>query len=354
MLTNPDDLAFNLSLEILEGCGYSCQDCAIDKTAIVAGQDIGEDLTALYELVADMKHRGFRTHELTIGPTDIISSSTGMKILMRPEIGNLIELYSSLTVSLALLFDRDLVEFGQLINRVLNGKKFRLIVPCTLKNAQNEKFLSMIKERIGIIRAQLTQVEFKLAYISINVVNSSARDFSAENNLAVHEIDLGVPKLVEYVFPHGRKGFDNILNVEEFKRDLASFIAGMHDCANTAVNRYLVPTISDSMEATYRNGKLYYTPVLMEKLPIFDEKFVYEKPWRAAQIIDQKVESYYANLMKFVDHRACGNCCFLDNCARGDNHLIMDHLAIDYCLVDMQNRLDLCPIDDPVRDRSDD
>lgn len=350
MFAKADDLAFNMSLEILAGCGFSCQDCAIDKTAIKLGQDVAPDLIRLAEIAMDLRYRGFRLHELTIGPTDIISSASGMQMLEDPALLRLISCYSSVTVSLALLLDQRLQDFGQLVNRVLRGKKFRLIVPCTLKNARNEKFLAMIKERIGVIKAELTQVEFKTVYLSVNVVNGSARDFSAENNRLVQEIDLGVPKLVEYVFPHGRKGLQDIRDIENFKRDLSSFVKGMHDCVDTDINRFLIPTISDSIEVTYRNGNLYYTPVIMEKFPIFDDAFVYPKPWSASAIVDNKLERYYESLMRFEDHPLCGNCCFYDNCARGDNLLIMDHLRFSQCLVDMHNRWDLCPIDDPVRE----
>lgn len=348
MYVKAEDLAFNVSLEILAGCGYSCQDCAIDKSATTDLVPV-EDEIELVELVEDFKARGYRLHELTIGPTDIISSSTGIAVLDSPVVRRLARHYDSLTVSLAMLFDRGLVELGQAVNGLMAGKKFRLIVPCTLKNAANTKFLELVKERIGIIKAQLTDVEFKLVYLSINVVNGSAREFSPETNRVAHDIDFGVPKLLEYVFPHGRKGFDNLLNVSEFRHDLDLYVKGMQGCVNTDMNRYMIPTDSDSLEVTYRNGELYYTPILMEKFPIFSEQFRYLRPWTAATVIENKIAQYHENLIAYSEHPECNDCCFLDNCARGDTHVIMDYLKIDKCPLDMKNRWDLCPSDDPVR-----
>lgn len=348
MFIEPKDLAFNITLEVLEGCGYSCQDCAIDKTALT---DVISPVNEknLIAVADDFKERGYRLHELTIGPTDIISSASGIASLETSLVTSLAQRYDSLTVSLALIFDRGLVEFGQVVNRLMAGKKFRLIVPCTLKNAGNLKFLQLVRERIGIIKEQLTDVEFKLVYIAINVVNESASKFSLETNRVAHNIDLGVPKLLEYVFPHGRKGFDNLLNVSEFRKDLGLYIEGLHNCVDTDMYRFIIPTTSDSLEVTLRNNQLYYTPVLMEKLPFFNDYLTYKEPWSADDIIGIKESQYYDNLIKYSEHPECGSCCFLDNCARGDTHLIMNQLSIDKCPIDMVNRWDLCPHDDPVR-----
>lgn len=347
MFIEDKDLAFNLTLEVLEGCGYSCQDCAIDKTGLTTITSV-ESESNLILLVDDFLARGFRLHELTIGPTDIISSSSGIATLETTLVKELAKRYDSLTVSLALLFDRGLVEFGKAVNRLMSGKRFRLIVPCTLKNAGNDKFLALVRERIDIIKTQLTDVEFKLVYLTINVVNDSATEFSLETNRIAHDIDFGVPKLIEYVFPHGRKGFDNLLNVSEFKKDLGLYVDGLHRCVDTDMFRYIIPTVSDSLEVTLRNDQLYYTPVLMEKLPFFVDTLRYSKPWSTEAIIGIKETQYYDNLIRYSNHSTCGDCCFIDNCARGDVHLIMNQLDLTECPIKMKNRWDLCPSTEPV------
>lgn len=347
MLINPDDLAFNLTLEILKGCGYSCQDCAIDKS--ITSDFIGDgDEERLISLVDSMKEQGYRLHEFTLGPTDIISSKSGIDILDRPIIKQLAERYSSLTVALALLFDTDLVLFAQKVDALMAGKKFRLIVPTTLKNAGNVKYMEMIRQRIKVIKDNLHQTEFKLVYLTINMVNASAENFSLETNRVAQGVDLGVETLVEYVFPHSRSGFDNLVNRSKFLHDFRSYTDGMKECKDTTANRYLIPTISDSLEATYHKGELYYTPVLMEKFPLFHESFIIPRPWTSDTIIDRKADQYHDVLLNYSDS-TCGDCCFFDHCARGDTQLIMNHIGLDECLLDMKNRWDLNPITNPVR-----
>lgn len=348
MLTQQSDLAFNVSLEILQGCGYSCVDCAIDKNATSDYITPGDD-ERLVALAKGMKAEGYRLHELTIGPTDIISSKTGLGILDTPLVQELAEQYSSLTVSLALLFDTGLVELAQRIDRLMPNKKFRLVVPTTLKNASNPKFLAMIKQRIQVLQDNLKHARFKLVYLTINMVNASAEQFSFDSNQLVQDLDLGMEKLVEYVFPHSRRNLKDLLVRQGFLRDFGSFTEQMHTCNNTQYNRYLIPTVSDSVETTYHNGELYYTPVLMEKFPIFDPQFILPRPWMALEVMEYKSNLYYDALTRYSEHSQCGNCCFLDNCARGDTQVIMDYLTHDRCLLDMHNRWDLTPSTNPVR-----
>lgn len=349
MFGNEKDQAFNLTLEILKGCGFSCQDCAIDKTLTSDFIHPGDD-DRLLALVDAMRDRGFRLHEFTLGPTDIISSKTGMGILDRSLIKALAARYDSLTVSLALLFDTNLVPFAQKVDKLMAGKKFRLIVPATLKNIRNEKFTNMLRERIGIIRDNLHETEFKLLYLGINLTNATAEDFHLETNRLAHELDLGVPKLVEYNFPHSRLGLEEIMIRQKFLREFRLFTDGMKECNDTQYNRYLIPTVSDSLEFAYHKGELYYVPVLMEKFPMFIDPFKFPRPWDADELISFKEQMYYKHLEVYADHPDCGECCFFDNCARGDTQLIMDTLRLDTCLLDMKNRWDLTPITNPVRE----
>lgn len=347
MFIDTEDRAFNLTLELLKGCGYSCADCAIDKSA-TSDLIVGGDEQALVRLVKEMRGSGYRLHELTVGPTDIVSATNGTSILRSNLFLELLEQYDSLTLSAALLFDRGLAELGQYLNSILGKKKFRLIVPCTLKNAGNEKFMGMIRDRIALIRDNMPDTTFKMVYLTINVVNSSARNFHLDTNKIAQDADLGIPKLVEYAFPHSRRGFNNLLTREEFLRDFRAFTDGMKSCKDTHYNRYLIPTVSDSVEAIYHDGELYRIPVLMEKFPIFANQFMYQRPWHAEQIIEREEEGYYSRLIKYAETQPCADCCFLDNCSRGSTQQVMEFLSIDGCMLDMKNRWDLTPSTNPV------
>lgn len=226
MFVAQSDEAFNIQLEILKDCDYSCQDCAIDKSKTSDYLRVGDD-DLLIRAADEFKDHGFRLHEFTLGPTDIISSKSGLGVLDRYVVRQLMQRYDSLTVSLALLFDRQLVELAQAVDRHMRGKKFRLIVPLTIRNARNEKFLTLIRERIKVLKDNLLETDFYMVYIGINMVNASADEFSFENNKLVHDLDLGIHQTVEYNFPHSRMGLDQ--HKETFLQDLQAFIGGIRE-----------------------------------------------------------------------------------------------------------------------------
>jgi hypothetical protein len=337
-----DDLAFNITLEILQGCGFSCTDCAIDKN-FTPDQLLDNDVLPMLDLVDGMQELGYNLTEFTIGPTDLISARNGLAMLDHPLVVGLAERYDSLTVNLALLSDAGLEEFAAKINVLMKGKAFRVGVPMTLKNIQNPKFVALVLDRIATIRKGLPDVEFKTLYLNLPMIGQTAAHFDGAANALVQSLDFGVPKLVEFTFPHSRKDFSNLMVAEELKRDLNLFATGINECSDTTDNYYLVPPTDDSFEVTYRNGNLYYTPFLIEKFPIFDERFVIPKPWGSEAVISFKECHYFDNMIKYMDDPICKGCCFLDQCARGGIHSVMDQVGATTCILNMKNRWDLAP-----------
>jgi len=339
MFVAQSDEAFNIQLEILKDCGYSCQDCAIDKSKTSDYMRVGDD-DLLIRAVDEFKDHGFRLHEFTLGPTDIISSKSGLGIFDRYVVQELTQRYDSLTVSLALLFDRQLVELARTVDRVMRGKKFRLIVPLTIRNAHNEKFLNLIRQRIKVIKDNLFETDFYMVYIGINMVNASAEAFNFDNNKLVHDLDVGVHQTVEYNFPHSRMGLEQ--HRAAFLNDLQAFINGLHETVDRDANynRFLVPNIKDSIETIYYQGDLYYVPSLIEKFPLFEPTFKLARPYSMSSILQFKYDLYTENLLEYSDKQPCSDCCFVDECARGDIHVIMRKLNHNQCLLDMKNRWD--------------
>ncbi|MOA01221.1 hypothetical protein D3C78_1206130 [compost metagenome] len=143
---------------------------------------------------------------------------------------------------------------------------------------------------------------------------------------------------------------DNLLVLDRFRRDLHYFTEFIKERANTKSFRPLQPAVLSGIEFTYRAGSLYSTPVLVENLPIFHPDFELPKPWSASELMSFLENRYYDNLIEFADHPECGNCCFLDNCARGDVHRIMKLVGRDTCLTGTKNRWDLILVEDGMND----
>lgn len=337
---------FNISLEVLTGCRYSCAGCTVEKN--FAPLDISEkDTDDLIALIHSLKDDGFRLLEYRVGPTDIISADNGFAALdhrLSREFG---KLYKALNLNMAMLDTKGFEELAALVEDVIPGKKLSVTIPMSLKNTRNTKYLAELKKRILYFKSLLPTVDFNRVYLALNVGEDTLKHLSTESYDHAHDLDLGVGIVVEFPFNHSRKGFGNLLVAEEFKADLTEFIDFMKTRVNTKSFRPLQPAVLEGFEFTYRGGELYSVPVVVENLPVFHPKFLLPRPWNAATVYGYKEEAYYSNLEKYVVHPTCGDCCFLDHCARGDVHRIMELIGTDKCLTDSKNQLQYYHVESP-------
>ncbi|MCY1468591.1 hypothetical protein D9M68_17720 [compost metagenome] len=302
-----------------------------------------QDTDKILAMVDAMKAEGYRTREFTIGPVDVISSKTGDSIFEHRLIKGLAERFESVVIPLALMSDEGLGELCAKVNVLMKGKSFTLATPFQLKSADNEKHVELIRKRVRFITASLPDVKFELLYLTVNMIGDTVDTFDVALNRRLHDLDFGVRRLVEFVFPHSRKGLDNLLTRDLFIRNFSHFCEVIKQCKNTDLNRHLIKPADDSYEATYRDGKLYYTPTLIEKFPIFDPTFAIPDPWAVKDIELFKMDFYLNSLMKYSGSPICGSCCHLNKCAEGDVHVIMSHLQHYGCLVSMYNDWDAMP-----------
>mgnify|MGYP003407543749 CR=1 FL=1 len=340
--------SFNLVLEILKGCAYSCPGCTVEKN--FAPIDIPEaDTQALLNLATELKAQDFRLLELAVGPTDLISSDNGHAALRHPLVVGLSAHFKALNINLAMLHTEGLLELAVILDQLIPGKKLSVTVPMTLGNLTNPKYMALLKKNIQYFRGLFSKVDFNRVYANFNVVTENLKDLNVENYELAHSMDLGVYVVVEFPFAHSRQGFDNLLNIAQFRRDIFQFTEFAKARVNTQSFRSLQPAVLEGFGFTYRAGGLYTTPVLVENLPIFHPDFELPKPWTADSVLSYKEHRYYDNLVEFSEHPTCGDCCFLDHCARGDVHRIMKLVGRDDCLTNTKNRWDLILVEDDLR-----
>ncbi|MNZ38863.1 hypothetical protein D3C78_563470 [compost metagenome] len=333
---------FNLGLEVLKGCGYSCAGCTVEKN--FAPFDMSEeDTNDLLALLADLKSKDFRLLELKLGPTDITSADNGFQVLRHPSFRKIAEQFKVLTINMAMLHDRNLEEIAALVDEIMPGKFVNVGTPLTLKNACNDKYIEILKDRLARFQGMLKKAEFSRLYVTVNVEAGNLAQFTKEafHKLRFMDFGSGIEKVIEFPFVAARQGFDNIIAAEQFKRDLTTFINFAKERVDSLEFITIIPGNKEGYEYTYRGGNLYSTIVLIENLTIYKDNFKLNKPWTADSLIADREEAYYGNLEKYSDHPECGDCCFLDSCSRCDVQRLMEEVGSDKCLMDMKNRWDL-------------
>jgi len=340
-MINPfGEMPINFTVEILRGCGYSCSDCAVDKDYIKDNiSDVDTD--DLIKLVHDLKANGARLFEFTLGPTDFVSSDNGFSLLKHRLVETIGGEYESLTVSLTLLSDNNLELLGGMIGELIPNKRFRLVVPVLVKNLKNQKYLEVLKRRVGLIKDNLGTTTFHQLYINSNMVEENIKELSFDNLDVTGNFDFGVRTTIEHGFGHGRKDLNNLILRDKYLRDLLHYAEKINEVGDTRYCRPLVSKGVEGTDLTYRAGKLYYNPIVIEKFPCFDPFFEIPKPWTAETILEFVNNLHYENLAQFVNHPECGDCCFNNLCSINGNHTLMRYLKHDRCLVGMKNRVDL-------------
>lgn len=334
--------SFNLGLEVLKGCGYSCAGCTVEKN--FAPFDMSdEDTEDLVSLLEDLKGQDFRLLELKLGPTDITSADNGFQVLRHPSFRRIASYFKVLTINMAMLHDRHLEELAELLDEIMPGKYINVGTPITLKNILNEKYVTMLKDRLARFQGMMKKAKFTRLYATVNIESGNLEHLSLESYRALRHMDFGsgIKQVIEFPFVAARQGFDNILVAEQFKRDLKVFTDFTKERVNTIEFVPLIPSNKDGYEYTYRGGSLYSTIVLIENITIFKDNFKLNKPWTADRVIDDRQEAYYGNLEKYSTHPECGDCCFIDSCSRTDIQRLMEETGSDKCIFDMKNRWDL-------------
>lgn len=322
---------FNITLEILQGCKYSCAGCMVDKDFDPGPFDTdGPDLLAL---VDEMQAGGYELTEFTVGPVDVIASKVGVAILDHPLVRGLARRYQGMVMPLALLQETGLKELCGKLNDLLKGKHLKIATPFPVNSIHNTKHIDLIRDRVKFIIEHTPDVKFELLYLTVNMVDGAADHLDVQADREIHALDFGVRKLVEYVFPHARRGFGDILNRQAFLRAFGSFCETIRENRS----RYLIKPLNDSLEFTYRAGELYYTPTLIEKFPLFADRYVLSRPWSRQGAEGLEEGLYIQELTQRIEHPECGDCMHIDRCARGDIHLIMSHLRHEECLISMKN-----------------
>ena len=338
---------FNLTLEVLEGCGYNCRDCAVDKSTTLASMSEA-DAQDLSILVDDMIAKGFNPFEYTIAPTDLVTSDNGMAWLEHPLVAEFSEKFGSMVVSLTLLNDYGLQALADKVNVLAKGKKFRLVLPASLKNLHNPKYVAVLRKQIAYLKSLLTETKFYRIYLAINMITESAELFNADTTKFVKGLNLGVDTGIDFNFAHSRQGLGNLVVYSAFINDTRHYFETLSKFTIPEEKVQVVPDPYDGLELLYRDGKLYYVPILVEKFPIFDDAFAIPKPWTADAVIAFKENLYFQNLNDYAGHPTCGDCCFVDRCARGDTHTVMRHIREDSCIIQVKNRHDLINAGKPI------
>lgn len=332
----------DFSLEVTNGCRFSCTGCAVDKEGNSWPSDT--DFERIYALVDDLTVNEFKPMNLAIGPTDIMTSVNRDLVLTNPKIKALAKKFLKTSINCAFLdpFSENYVALGKQLNWLLEGGLVKFVIPFEAYHIDNKEYVDRIRKRIDITLANMPDVTHTKTYLIINYETSSIYDKEQQANLT-EELILKTYKseileglTADIILPHTRADLRIEKNAKEFY-DAAMKLKGF---ISNARNKYgsdvdiadILPHEGKDWDIFYKAGKLYMTPFLLEGLASFDEAFEVTTDWTFAGLYNTYLDGFLSQVDWASQNPACRGCQLVPLCAERGIHTLMQIANITDCI----------------------
>lgn len=345
MSLNLQNMDMALTLEISAGCVYSCTGCTIQREASTFPSDT--DFQRLERLVEDMQANGVYLSDFTIGPTDILSSYNGPQILSDGRIKALAQQFSNPNINVSLLTRQDEAyrELGRKLNWLFAGGTLALSIPFEVRQINNRKYLDVLRRRIKLIEAELTQVEIEVIYPIVNfqaaITYDRVNKTSLTERLLLNALDIELHERthMDVILPHGRRGLRNSENAQELVRSIDHLnqlyynIMTEPEYADHSIGiNELHPNEGRLWDVVYFQGNLFIIPFILDGFPVFDPEYRLKNEWSFAGIYEHANSKFLRDLKLAATVEDCRSCEFIADCAARGMIGIMDVTNTHRCL----------------------
>jgi hypothetical protein len=340
----------DFTLEVTNGCRYSCTGCSIDKDGNSWPTDAEFD--KIFKLVDDLAVNEFRPMNLQIGPTDIMTSVNRDLVLQSPEIKQLSKKFLKTAINCAFLdpFPENYVKLGQQLNWLLEGGLVKFVVPFEAYHIDNKEYVDRIRRRIDLTLQHMPSVKHTKTYLLINYETSSIYDKENNTNITEELIFKTYQSPVldgltaDIILPHTRTD----LRLEHNSREFYTAVMKLKEYVTKARNKYgqavdvaeLLPHEGKDWDIFYKAGKLYMTPFLLEGLASFDREYEVPEPWTFEALYDHHIYGYLQQLDWATDNHNCRDCQLVSECAERGIHTLMKISGIADCISPVKNLQD--------------
>lgn len=332
----------DFTLEVTNGCRYSCTGCSIDKDGNSWPDD--SEFDKIFKLVDDLAVNEFRPMNLQIGPTDIMTSINKDLVLTSPHIKTLAKKFLKTAINCAFLdpFNENYIKMGQQLNWLLEGGLVKFVVPFEAYHIDNKEYVDRIRKRIELTLSHMPDVKHTKTYLLINYETSSIYDKEHNANLTeelilkTYQSEILDGLTADIILPHTRTD----LRQEENSKEFYSAVMKLKQYITSARNKYgkavdvaeLLPHEGKDWDIFYKAGKLYMTPFLLEGLASFDEEYQVKTDWSFEGLYNTYTEGFLNQIEWAGNNPACKGCQLVPMCAERGIHSLMKISNITECI----------------------
>jgi RNAse (barnase) inhibitor barstar len=339
-------LLFDLNIELLNDCTWSCRGCHVNKSSQLPLND--EQGQKLVQLVKEFDYRGYELNFLNITPTDFMSASNTLEVLQNPYVKKLIHSFDYWFLTSTFLADDDSYqkEIQNLINAdYKNTNLYFYVVMHTLK-ANDEKYKKSV-------------VDKKNSYISKLKTNSSRQfvlynwfDFPNPEIEALHRNYVATSDWYRQNFNANQDyvmSFARRKNLKSYKDEFVRSIDWLNDVIAADVPRDIEIELENRMSKigetsytaydflnrrySYRNGEFFFVPFLVACIVNFDEMLkVPIKEWTVDEFERCEQDLVVSQYKSVTKKKACANCIHQAKCIERQIIHTLDALDYDGCI----------------------
>lgn len=316
----------NINFELLNGCKLNCTGCHVEKSA--QNPFSQNDTENLVKILDDLKSSLYRPFIAFVGPTDFLSADNTVALFSNDLVKKVLKKFQRLSIQTTFLEMRKAEAVAKVLKEHFGGMELEINIVFDPARVKDNSILETI-ERNKKHFLNLLGREDVLTFGFMNVVDyDKDEDYDSFHHRLSHLFETSI----DYNFSYGR-------NPEMGRDDFKLLVLRMKAMFEESESANLSSSgrISDSLierQYSYRNGKLYYSPLLYERFVSFHTKF--EVPLK--DFTGEELESFemmvqldqYNNASKKDD---CESCPLLSYCIDRGILFLMDAYEEKACVV---------------------
>lgn len=331
---------FNLNMELLKGCQFSCAGCHVNKegTETFTDQDYEHLKSVMQSFTTNNSYKPFIAF---IAPTDFLTATNTVEVLSDPRVVEILRYFKRLSFQTTYLNLNSAERVAAALREHYGDMELEINILIEPEKIENDKYLQTLQKNQNAVHTIFNWPSPIRRFGIMNVFDyrsTKVADLLSDYDYMHKKVSHLFETTIDFNFSMGRK--DENLTSDEFK-----FAAEqVKDLFNNSVSettgeylRFSFGRLHDSLvekQYNWKGGDFYYSPLLYERYVSFISALkiplIRYDAAEFEQFEHQVMISQYANV---EDKTECGDCPFLGSCVdRGILHL-MDIHNIKDCLV---------------------
>lgn len=328
----------NMNFEILNGCKFKCEGCHVEKNAQNPIQDI--EFENLNKVIASFRSGNYLPNFAFIGPTDFLTADNFSVIFSDPKFIHLFHQFRRISFQTTYLNINNAESFSQILKTHYSDMEIEIDIIIDAGKIADKRYLGIIEKNKKTFLDFMGMDNIRtFAIMNVYDYNNTQIPELLKTYDSIHK---SVCHLFENTIDYN---FSFMRSKDISKEEFVSLSGNVKNLFNTSMAsktkevslRFSFGKLADSLlekHLNYRNGNLYYSPLLYERFVTFNERFkIPFKDFTAKEFEDYEFNAQLSQYSKVENKEECANCPLLASCIERGILFLMDHFESTKCPV---------------------